>query len=510
MAHTTKPAPVSAQQQVKKTSHATGPAQVPAHATTDSAQQLIAIAIYDKPFNLQHKIFFGTHTCVNGLHELCLTLSLDKGNTVEKLKSITKHNWIDLLNSNTYCNHTVIKVLPQEGAKWIPHFIKCTSPPSTAKSNHVNDFYDPGDLAETAAVLTAATFDDKLLKNFAGSQNQPPCAASSISGAKLIQWTKALPFPQEALPQLVIDALAKSTRMEHARMLKTLSEMPQALQQLPITIAIPTHLYNLFKSKAWAATTLFKYLCTAQGALRLLPMYKMGTASVTLSSDPNWQMAMKGARHLAVEHIPIQPTPATIDKIGIALKSAAGPFKEHVRAVIMLAWLTAARLGCIRQLKHEDLTFNEESRTINITFRRGKGVRCRQTHYTVTTHIKSTKWWDELVTFVQERKTFLFPKTLTDKHITKPLSTALLEQRSIRRGALQCMAADKVPPEILMNFSGHTSIKTLNRYLDFGKKRADLAADSINAAQSLWKGALMEEEWWDVTQGPPDSTPSSE
>ena len=43
---------------------------------------------------------------------------------------------------------------------------------------------------------------------------------------------------------------------------------------------------------------------------------------------------------------------------------------------------------------------------------------------------------------------------------------------------------------------------TLNRYLDFGKKRNDLATKSLDAAKALWKEDLLSDSWWHITPEP--------
>jgi hypothetical protein len=79
----------------------------------------------------------------------------------------------------------------------------------------------------------------------------------------------------------------------------------------------------------------------------------------------------------------------------------------------------------------------------------------------------------------------------------KVVATALkqadpeLEQRSIRRGALQHMASDgETSEETLMMFSGHRRVETLRRYLDWGKKHALREGRGKAAAASLGGGRI--------------------
>jgi hypothetical protein len=65
-----------------------------------------------------------------------------------------------------------------------------------------------------------------------------------------------------------------------------------------------------------------------------------------------------------------------------------------------------------------------------------------------------------------------------------------LEQRSIRRGALQHTATeDETSEEILMMFSGHRRVETLRRYLDWGNKHALRERRGKSAAANLVGGS---------------------
>jgi hypothetical protein len=57
--------------------------------------------------------------------------------------------------------------------------------------------------------------------------------------------------------------------------------------------------------------------------------------------------------------------------------------------------------------------------------------------------------------------------------------------RAIRRGALQAMAADGAPDDVLVIFSGHKSAETLHRYLNWGAKSAARSDRGFAAALSL-------------------------
>ncbi len=61
-----------------------------------------------------------------------------------------------------------------------------------------------------------------------------------------------------------------------------------------------------------------------------------------------------------------------------------GSAKLAVRAAIEMAWLTAARTGCILQLDVGDVHRHPEG--MAVTFRRGKGVLFRGPHTAHTAH----------------------------------------------------------------------------------------------------------------------------
>lgn len=69
-------------------------------------------------------------------------------------------------------------------------------------------------------------------------------------------------------------------------------------------------------------------------------------------------------------------------------------------------------------------------------------------------------------------------------------------------------AIPNVTDETLMNFSGHASVKTLHRDLNFGEKSARIATNSLEAAKALWKEDLAKDEWWDIGHVAPVSSTS--
>jgi integrase len=79
------------------------------------------------------------------------------------------------------------------------------------------------------------------------------------------------------------------------------------------------------------------------------------------------------------------------------------------------------------------------------------------------------------------------PNSVSHNHQLKLMRQALrisnptIGTRAIRRGSLQAMAEAGVEHETLMTFSGHTSVNTLLRYLNWGRK----SNQQVNNAQAV-------------------------
>ena len=164
------------------------------------------------------------------------------------------------------------------------------------------------------------------------------------------------------------------------------------------------------------------------------------------------------------------------------LDEAATRAEPWKRMALRLAWLTAARMGCILQLKRFTVQVEEKAaftRTgrVRLTFRRGKGVLARKGGYTVATVVPK-EWRKEFSEFLSAfaPEDFIFPAESVKERSNnvRVLTEALrvvdpaMGVRAIRRGSLQTMARSHVTEEDLLIFSGHTNTTTLNRYLGWG------------------------------------------
>jgi hypothetical protein len=250
-------------------------------------------------------------------------------------------------------------------------------------------------------------------------------------------------------------------------MLRTLTELPQELRELPVADAVLEFLMRRRKSRKWKWATTLKNLATAQGALAQLPLHRHRVSPILLRLAPVWAAGMKGAARLARSELPRQPKPAEWDKVATVLRSEPDIL---VFAAILLAWMSAARVGCILQLATADATVHQD-KTLSLRFMRGKGVLARGTAYTVHTGAVPPEFLPRLLRFFSERRTWLFPKTFQGSTVMKALRRVdpLYEQRSLRRGSLQQLSRQPgMTDELLLLFSGHATTKTLRRYLNWG------------------------------------------
>ena len=84
----------------------------------------------------------------------------------------------------------------------------------------------------------------------------------------------------------------------------------------------------------------------------------------------------------------------------------------------------------------------------------------------------------------------MFPRRLTGATLKLALRTVspLLEQRSIRRGALQLMASNNTDETTLMRFSGHRRVETLRRYLNWNTVNSLVQSQMRKSAEVLNPG----------------------
>jgi hypothetical protein len=155
-----------------------------------------------------------------------------------------------------------------------------------------------------------------------------------------------------------------------------------------------------------------------------------------------------------------------------------------VQTMFVLWWVTAARQGDALQLLWTNV--RQQGRNLSVKYVTGKGVNLRGTPYTV--HTVLPEGWQLNRTMTQEViPPAMRQQTQSDFKRTLTMLDPELEVRSIRRGALQTLAAVQTPEQVLLQFSGHTNVQMLRRYLDWGMQLAVAQSQGAVAAESAWQ-----------------------
>lgn len=295
-----------------------------------------------------------------------------------------------------------------------------------------------------------------------------------------------LEMKEATVPKVAWEGLKQTTHNEHLRYLKTLRDnMPTTHTSAPLATAIIATIEFLKKDRKWKCSTTLKAAASIQGAMSLLPLYKSGASAITLTKDVVWKQAMKSLQRQCKEEKPTQPIAATAEQIRQITEPLFQEGKTATAVALILGWYTASRLGCVIQLEKEDIVCNSD-RSLTVTFRRGKGVIARGP-YTVHTTQLAEQDFHPMKTYLDSRDKVIFTKATTTDRLRTAIKAVFphLEQRSLRRGALQAMAAAGVDETTLMRYSGHTRLQTLHRYLNWNSINQKVTKEMQKAGQAL-------------------------
>jgi integrase len=316
---------------------------------------------------------------------------------------------------------------------------------------------------------------------FRSGRISTPDAQQRLTGAYLM-FAVTQPPPVD-VPEAAREALVESTRRQHVMYLKMVAKVVNP--DMPLDRALVSALQLLAHSKGWKQSTQMKAAAALQGAFKILPLYFANTASVLLKEYPVWRMSLVTFGHRAKQELPDQPKAATWEQVSNAISEC----KNDAQAMVMLiGWLTASRLGCVRQLSKGDVKWSAKHTLVR--FAKGKGARIRGP-YTVHAQPIPTEFKERWSRYVEDRQTALFPNHVTGKSLKDALRRIdpSLEQRSIRRGALQAMAMCGVDEETLMRYSGHTQVSTLRRYLNWNAVNSKVQKEMTEAGKALVRKA---------------------
>lgn len=321
-----------------------------------------------------------------------------------------------------------------------------------------------------------------LLFRVAGHQSRLP--VTGLKGAFLLQ---VINTQRATIPDWPAEAMVKTTHDEHLRYLRTVAlSLNDEERQQPLDEAITRCIKRIKEVRGWKWSTTLKAAASLQGALSMLPLYFNHVGRIILTPDSVlWSNTMRYLGQRAREEKPQQPKPATIAQMEKTVSLFESKNRPDIATAILLGWITASRLGCVLQLHKEDIVFNTNN-SVSITFRRGKGVKARGP-YTVHAPQVPESLLNLLITYHNSRNTKMFSQAVKGSTLCMALRQVSpdLEQRSIRRGALQCMAKAGVTEETLMRFSGHTQVSTLRRYLNWNAVNTKVAQEMQSAGEAL-------------------------
>jgi hypothetical protein len=281
---------------------------------------------------------------------------------------------------------------------------------------------------------------------------------------------------------------ATSTSDEHINIIKLMAS--NVREEDPLIETLIDAFEKLRVIREWRWSTTLKRAASLQGALAILPLYFKGCVPIFLKQSPVWVKQLTHYSKKTKEEAPKQAKPTTADQMMEVIRLFRGK-NNAVAVALMLGWLTAARLGCVLQLQVEDVRISQQR--FSVTFKRGKGVRLRGP-YTVYSALLPQEWMEIWEEYRPTRTVKMFSESVTGAKLKEALRAvdSELEQRSIRRGALQTMAENGTSEEDLMRFSGHTQVATLRRYLNWNQINRKVESSMAATGEALLPTALAQ------------------
>lgn len=266
---------------------------------------------------------------------------------------------------------------------------------------------------------------------------------------------------ETTVPELALRALAPATAANHRQLLRNFVNLPRDLHSVSIDKALIEWQCRLKKQNDWSYSTLHTRLASIAGALRLLPLYVRNQPSIHMSSSIIWTQALKAAAQKQTTSTKRRATPAAWLQVKDILdRENCNP----ASLAILTAWLTCGRMADVLRLRANDMSFGSEY--LRVTFRDNK----TRSPYTVATALPPAPYLAKMTDFVESTKfgSKIFTCNAPAVARTLKAQAAGLTQHSLRRGALQTLAAAGVPAAHLLHFSGHKSVASLLAYLDDG------------------------------------------
>lgn len=209
-----------------------------------------------------------------------------------------------------------------------------------------------------------------------------------------------------------------------------------------------------------------------------------GTGAI-MTTDPQWRDFVKyvSTRRL-VEEVKF-PRPLTPHHAMMLFENLKLEGEHELLAFASLAWAAASRISDLSKIRAKNV-WRTGAATVLILFVEGKGVTMRGQAYAV---LVTNPFVPSLVKILAKCKPDDQPfldvdRTSLRKYIRKLHKD--YELRSFRRGALQAMAVNGAPLDVLQSISGHASTETLLRYLNWGTTAMSRLQPQQLATEALW------------------------
>lgn len=279
---------------------------------------------------------------------------------------------------------------------------------------------------------------------------------------------------QGDLPASAREAISVGQRREHIGCLRRLREMPAELWSLPVDRAVVEVLERQRAKGKWRETTWAKAVGCAAGALSRITEYAAGSCNLRLSDSPLWRDVMRQAAKKKTAQVKCQAEAASLEDVRKTvqrLQASQDPAAKQRAAQLAIMWLTCARPGCILQLKGRDVHLSAQN--LQVVFVRGKAHELGKGPLPVSSRVPAewTGCIEAALKTPADRFIWQFPSLTARILAVKALSADLretrreLQARSVRRGALQALAAAGVSEADILAFSGHSTVEVLRDYI---------------------------------------------
>lgn len=304
---------------------------------------------------------------------------------------------------------------------------------------------------------------------------------------ELVRITKGADFAaltlQQPPPEIneAVELPTQEARLRIARLVQDKIRALHFLQQAHISIACIRALYKIKAEHNWKWSTMQTAMGLLTGVLSCLDAYTRAHP-YKLSEMGSWRLATRRVtKQTHLEEVK-QSAPATIDDI----RKAAQLLNKAPRAklLLILAWSHAARASNVMTLQPQ--WFSTDN-TI-ITWKKAKTTAKRGPYSTSSSYGEFTEFVRTEIAAYTDRAAPMFNKDdLTQVRTALRSLNKDFDLRSFRRGALQALATQGIPIATLMQFSGHTTERSLLRYLNWGQKYGEAYNRGTTAAKAfLW------------------------